>query len=299
MTEKELFTQFKEINFRRRAARDFLFIFVGAVLQAAALHLFLVPSNLTGGGVSGIAQIINHFTGWPIGLMVMIGNIPLFILGWRYLGGPRFAVRTVFAVAVYSAAVDLFSTIWPVTALTSDLLLNALYGAGISGIGYAFVYRGQGTSGGTDILARILIHFWATPLSQTYLMTDAVTMFLAGLAFSWERALYSIMMLYISGIAAETVTQGSRVVRTALIITRAAEKVSEGVLHGLGRGLTKVTGQGMYTGEERAILYCVVSRPEVERLKALVAEADPKAFVVIGQAYEALGEGFQEITQSG
>ena len=126
-------------------------------------------------------------------------------------------------------------------------------------------------------------------------MTDALIMFLAGLAFSWERALYSIVMLYISGIAAETVTQGSRVVRTAMIITGAAETVSEGILHGMGRGLTRLAGKGAFTGVERAVLYCVISRAEVERLKALVAEADPRAFVVIGHAYEALGEGFQEI----
>lgn len=298
MTKKQFFGNLKNVNFRERALKDFMFILIGSVLQAFSLHLFLVPANLAGGGVSGIAQIINHFTGWPIGVMVIIGNIPLFILGWRYLGGARFAYRTVFAVLVYSITVDLLGQFWHTNALTNDLLLSALYGAGISGIGYAFVYRGQGTSGGTDILARILIHFWATPLSQTYLMTDAFTMLLAGLAFSWERALYSIMMLYISGIAAETVTQGSRVVRTAMIITKAADTVSDGILNGMGRGLTRLTGEGMYTGEERSILYCVISRAEVERLKALVAEADPKAFVVIGHAYEALGEGFQEIKPS-
>lgn len=297
MSDNKIFAKIKKPKFQKRAGKDFVFIFIGAIIQAISLNLFLVPSNLTGGGVSGIAQIINHHTGWPIGLMVIIGNIPLFLLGWRYLGGSRFAIRTVFAVLVYSIAVDLFSEVIPTSGLTDDLLLNALYGAGISGIGYAFVYRGQGTSGGTDILARILVHYRATPLSQTYLMTDAFTMFLAGLTFKWERALYSIMMLYISGIAAETITQGSRVVRTAMIITDAAETVSEGILHGLGRGLTKLDGKGMYTGKARSVLYVVISRAEVERLKTLVAEADPKAFVVIGQAFEALGEGFQEIKQ--
>ncbi|HKJ26731.1 MAG TPA: YitT family protein [Anaerolineales bacterium] len=295
MPEKSFF---KKPNFRDRATRDFLLIFVGAVIQAVALHLFLIPSNLAVGGVSGIAQIINHYTGWPIGVMVVVGNVPLFVLGWRYLGGARFAYRTIFAVLVYSVAVDLLGTLWPTSGITDDLLLNALYGALISGLGYALVYRGQGTSGGTDILARILVHFRGIPLSQTYLLTDVFTMILAGLAFDWERALYSIMILYISGVAAETVTQGSRVVRTAMIITKSAEAVSQGILHGLGRGLTKLTGEGMYTGEERAVLYCVISRAEVERLKALVAEVDPKAFVVIGHAYEALGEGFQDITSS-
>ena len=293
MAEKTRLYNFKNPNFRKRAVLDFLYIFIGAVLQAVALHFFLVPSDLTGGGVSGIAQIINHYTGWPIGLMIILGNVPMFVLGWRYLGRARFVYRTIFAVVVYSLAVDLLGSIWPPSGITEDLLLNALYGACISGFGYAFVYRGQGTSGGTDILARILVHFRAIPLSQTYLLTDAFTMFLAGLTFGWDRALYSIVILYISGIAAETITQGSRVVRTAMIITHDSDEVAQRILHGLGRGLTKMSGQGGYTGEERSVLYCVVSRAEVERLKSLVAEADPRAFVVIGHAYEALGEGFQ------
>lgn len=294
-TKSKIRKNIKKFKFQKRAGKDFLLILLGTVLQAFALNLFMLPAKLVGGGVSGIAQVINHYTNWPIGVMVVIGNIPLFILGWRYLGGARFAYRTVFAVITYSVAVDVLGKFMPTNGLSDDLLLNALYGASLSGIGYALVYRGQGTSGGTDILARILVHYRAIPLSQIYLLTDAFTMLLAGLTFNWERALYSIIMLYTSGIAAETVTQGSRVVRTAMIITNAAETVSEGILHGMGRGLTSLGGKGMFTGEEKAVLYCVVSRAEVERLKTLVAAADPKAFVVIGQAYEALGEGFQEI----
>lgn len=283
-------------KFRKRAGKDFFFIFLGTVIQAISLNVFLIPSKLTGGGVSGIAQVVNHYTGWSIGLMVIIGNIPLFILGWKYLGGSRFAYRTVFAVINYSVAVEVLGRFWHPVGITDDLLLNALYGAGISGIGYALVYKGQGTSGGTDILARILVHKKALPLSQTYLLTDAVTMLLAGIAFNWERALYSIMMLYISGIAAETITQGSRVVRTAMIITNDSKLVGERIMSNLGRGVTELTGKGLYTGKDRSVLYCVISRAEVERLKALVAETDPHAFIVIGHAYEALGEGFQEYT---
>ena len=98
MSEKKISAKLNNLKFQKRAVKDFFFIFIGAIIQAVSLNLFLVPSNLTGGGVSGISQIINHYTGWPIGVMVIIGNIPLFILGWRYLGGSRFAIRTVFAV---------------------------------------------------------------------------------------------------------------------------------------------------------------------------------------------------------
>jgi uncharacterized membrane-anchored protein YitT (DUF2179 family) len=295
MSKSKIFKKIKSLNFQKRAGKDFAFIFIGAILQAMALVVFLIPAKLTAGGVSGIAQIINYYTDWPIGLMVIIGNIPLFFLGWRYLGGARFIFRTVFAVVIFSVAVDLLQEYTLLSSITDDLLLNALYGAGISGIGFGLVYKGQGTSGGSDILARILVNKRGMALSQTYLLTDAFTMFLAGLTFNWNRALYSIAGLYISGIAAETVTLGSRVVRTAMIITESAEAVSKGILNDLGRGLTKMTGEGMFTGKERSILYCVISRPEVERLKTIVSEADPLAFVVIGHAYEALGEGFQDI----
>jgi uncharacterized membrane-anchored protein YitT (DUF2179 family) len=283
------------LTLTRRGLGDYALILIGAVVQAAALNLFMVPADLASGGVSGISQVLNHFTGWPIGLMVFLGNIPLFIIGWRYLGGPRFATRTIFAVLAYSIAVDITGKLIPAGGISEDTLLNALYGGVVSGIGFALVYRGRGTSGGSDILARILGHYRSLPISQTYLISDAFTMLLAGFTFGWEKALYAVVMLYVSGISAETVAQGSRVVRTAMMITEKPEEVGQAVLHTLGRGVTLMSGKGMYTGEPRSVLYCVISRVEVERLKAIVAEIDPRAFIVIGEASEALGEGFQPI----
>lgn len=275
--------------------QDYFLIFLGAFLQALAIRLFLVPANLVSGGVSGLAQIINSYTGWPIGVMIFLGNVPLFILGWRYLGGPRFALRTAFAVFIVALATDVLVLFLPADGLTSDIVLNALYGAVISGIGYGLVYRGRGTSGGTDILARILNHWRGVSLSQSYLMTDALIILLAGLSFGWENALYALIVLYASGIAAEAITEGSNVVRTALIITDQAEKIAEQILLNLERGVTFLEGRGAYTGEDRVILYVVVSRSEITQIKALVREADPQAFLVIGQASEVLGEGFRSL----
>ncbi|MEN8241364.1 MAG: YitT family protein [Chloroflexota bacterium] len=292
------FFQSANLSFTRRGLGDYALILIGAVIQALAINLFMVPAQVASGGVSGISQIINSITGWPIGLMVLIGNLPLFVIGWRYLGGPRFATRTIFTVLIYSIAVDFSSQFIPAAGITDDTLLNALYGGVISGIGFALVYRGRGTSGGTDILARILSHYRGMQLSQTYLVTDAFTMLLAGFVFGWEKALYAVVMLYVSGISAETISQGSRVVRTAMIVTNQPEKVGRQIMESLDRGVTLLNGQGMYTKESRGVLYCVISRPEVERLKALIANVDDKAFVVIGQASEALGEGFQQIEES-
>lgn len=280
-------------RFSWEAARDYFFITLGALLQALALRLFLVPAHLVNGGISGLSQIINYYTGWPIGVMILLGNLPLFLLGWRFLGGPRFALRTAFAVLAISFLTDFLVFFLPEDGLTGDLLLNTLYGGLISGVGYGLVYRGRGTSGGSDILARILNHWRGVSISMSYLLTDSLIIFFAGLSFSWENALYALVMLYVSGIAAEGATEGANLARTAMIITREPQRIIDKVMHDLERGVTMLPGKGGYTGAERAVLYCVIGRAEVARLKALVRECDPKAFMVIGQAYEALGEGFR------
>lgn len=285
----------EQYQFSWLGLRDYLLIFIGAMLQALAIRLFLVPANLVSGGVSGLAQIIYYYTDWPIGLMIFIGNVPLFILGWRYLGGPRFAFRTGFAILVVSLATDLLVFFIPEEGLTSDIVLNALYGAVVSGIGYGLVYRGRGTSGGTDILARILNHWQGISLSQSYLMTDAAIILLAGLTFGWENALYALIVLYASGIAAEAITEGANVVRTVLIVTDQSKRVADQILSDLERGVTFLEGRGAYTGTQRDVLYVVVSRSEVNQVKALVREIDSQAFLVIGQASEALGEGFRSL----
>jgi len=272
--------------------KDFSFIAAGALFQALAMRLFLVPANLVSGGVSGLSQVINYYTGFPIGLLVFLGNVPLFVLGWRHLGGMRFAIRTAFAVIAFSLFTDLSVYFLPANGLTSDLVLNTLYGGVVSGIGYGLVYRGRGTSGGSDILARILNHWRGISISQSYLITDSLVILLAGLSFSWENALYALVILYISGVAAEAITEGANVVRTALIVTSNPEAVTRVILQDMERGVTELHGRGGYTGEPRTVLYCVVSRSEIPQIKALVREADPQAFMVIGQAHEALGEGF-------
>ena len=276
---------------------DYSLIVLGAAIQAAALRLFLVPANLASGGVSGISQLINHYTHWPIGLMVLIGNIPLFLLGWRFLGGRLFALRTALAIVVYSFATDLLprSNIFPANGITDDIFLNSLYGAVISGVGYGLVYRARGTSGGSDILARILNHYRSIPMTQSYLMVDSAVILAAGFVFGWKQALYAIITLYVSGIVSETTLEGAGTVRTALIITSKADQVSQRVLDELERGVTILQGTGAFTGEDRPVLYCVITRAEVSQLKAIVREIDDQAFIVIGQAHEALGEGFKPL----
>ena len=291
--------------------RDYIVIIIAAFIQALSLRLFFVPANLASGGVSGMSQLINHFTGWPIGLMVLLGNLPLFFLGWRFLGGYRFAARTALAIFMYSAFTDLlvqtplFAPNGPGTRLIQDLqgdiFLSALYGAVVSGIGYGLVYRARGTSGGSDVLARILNHYRGVPMTQSYLMVDTVVILGAGFVFGWKAALYAMIALYVSGLVAEATLEGGGTVRTALIVTSEPDVISHRVLEELQRGITVLEGRGAYTGAERHVLYCVVTRAEVAPLKTIVNEVDPRAFMVIGVAHEALGEGFRplKIDQTG
>lgn len=280
--------------------RDYTFILLGGLIQAISLRLFLVPANLASGGVTGISQLINYYTGWPIGLMVFIGNVPLFMLGWRFLGGRRFALRTAVAIISYSIFTDflLYIPFFPRNGITDDLLLNALYGAIVSGFGYGLVYRARGTSGGSDVLARILNYYRGVSMTQSYLIVDTAVILAAGFVFGWKQALYAIITLYVSGLVAETTLEGAGTARTAMIVTSKAQLVSNRVLEDLQRGVTMLTGTGAYTGEARPVLYCVVTRAEVATLKAIVNEIDPDAFMVIGVAHEALGEGFKPLTKS-
>ena len=276
---------------RRQLIVDFLFILAGALMQAIALNMFLVPANLIAGGITGISQVINHYTGFPIGTMILIGNIPLFIIGWRYLGGFNFAIRTAWSVLAYSILTDVTSLFLP-QHFTEDILLNALFGGVISGIGFGLVYRGRGTSGGSDIIARILNHYRGISISMSYLMTDTIVMMSGGFIFGWEKALYALVNLFVSGEAANGITTGSNIVRTVFIISDKPTEIAQSIMDQLNRGVTYVDVTGAYTGNQKTSLYTVVSRAEVERVKYIVQTLDKKAFVVVGQAQEVFGEGF-------
>lgn len=282
-------------RFTWKLAGEYGFVLLGAFIQALGMRLFLIPGQLVSGGISGAAQIINAYTAWPIGVMVFLGNIPLFLLGWRFLGGVRFAIRTALAIAVFSFFTDFLALFIPAAGITQDTFLNCLFGGVLLGVGLGFVYRGRGTSGGSDILGRILNSRFGIPISQSYLITDTIVVLAGGFTFGWAKALYGMVVIYVSGLAAEMISEGSSIFRTAIIITNSPEAVIHEITDTLERGVTILDGKGGYTGLEKQILYCVVTRAEINQLKELVQEADPAAFMVIGTAHEALGEGFRPL----
>lgn len=288
---------FKQIDFSGRSISDYLLILAGALVQALAMRFFLVPANLVSGGISGLAQLLHYTLGWPIGLVTLLGNLPLFILGWRYLGGPRFALRTILTIASFSLFTDLLMSYTGSVTITNDVLLNTLYGGIVMGAGLGLVYLGRGTSGGMDIVTRILNKRLGMPISLSYMVTDSVVVLSAGYFLSWEKALYGLIMIFLSSIAAEYVSQGTNVIREAIIISYESEKVIQAISDELERGTTIINARGGYSGADRPMIYCVVTSAEVIRLKTLVHDIDPLAFMVVGHANEALGEGFSPLSE--
>ena len=288
--------ELSSLKFTRKAGQDYLMLFLGVVLQAFAMRLFMIPAHLVSGGVAGVSLIINFLTDIPIGLLVFLFNIPLLFLGWRYLGGVWFAFRSLFSIVFFSLFVDLFALFLPESGVTDDVMLNAIYGAILSGIGLGLVFRGKGTTGGTDILGRILNHRLGISISTAYLITDSVVILLGGLVFNWELALYGMGVIYVTGLAAQAAFEGRAVYRCAMIVSKEPKVVSKAVMEKLDRGVTLLFGEGGYTAQKRDVIYLVVTQSEIPRLKDIVQDVDPDALMVIGQVHEALGNGFRALS---
>ncbi len=264
----------------------------GALIGAVAVNVFYTAADIAPGGVSGIAIILNELIGTPVGLMILVGNIPIQLLAMRLLGGWQVVARTLYVVVVYSLAIDLTAPYLPAEAITDDRLLSAIFGGILGGIAGGLIYRAGGTFGGTSTVARILQNRFGLALSSTYLYTDSLIVLLAGLVFGWPGALYAIVTLFVDGTTADYVLEGPSRVRTATIITNEPESVAAVMMQHLDRGVTAWVGKGMYTGQDRNILFVTVTRSQVNDLRQLVFSVDPAAFVVIGQGHKAFGEGF-------
>jgi uncharacterized membrane-anchored protein YitT (DUF2179 family) len=276
---------------------NFFLLTAGGLVMAVNLNLFLAPAELAPGGVSGIAIIMNKYTNWPIGLMMLAMNVPLLLIGFNYLGRFNFLIRTLYVVLVFNLGTDILAPLLPAGGITDNLMLNALYGGVVGGIGTGLVYRGQGTAGGTGVLGRVLQFKTGFPISQLYLLTDGGIVFIAGLVFGWEKALFALVTLYVWGIVADQVLEGPSVVRTATIVTDRPKEVAEAVLDRLRLGITSWPAQGMFTQENHTVLFFVVSRPNVNALKSVVLEADEHAFIVIGQGHHTVGGTYKHTFQ--
>jgi len=279
---------------RKPTIRDLLSIIVliaGCALTALGISLFLVPNKIAAGGVTGLATIIHYWTSWPVGLVSLVINIPLFLVGFRFVGS-SFGLRTLLATVFLSLFIDLFAGIIPVT---DDLLLAALAGGAMMGVGLGLVFRQDSTTGGTDLAARI-IHKSIPHISiaQVLLVIDILVVITAAFSFrSYELALYAVVTLVVTTKIIDNVTLGVNFAKAAHIISSKSDEVAGELLKELDRGITGLEGRGLYTGNRKELLVCVLKSREVPRLKRIVRDIDPEAFVYLTDVREVFGEGFQ------
>jgi len=276
-------------------ARDIVWVTLGTLISALAIVLFLTPSKIAPGGVAGIGIILNIVFAVPIGLFYILANIPIQVLAYRNLGGSRVVLLTLLSVVVFSVSVEVFEDLFKNTLLSDDDLLNALFGAVVGGIGGGLILRGGGTAGGTATLGRVIQNRFGIPLSSAYLYTDTGIIALAAAFFGWESGMLALVALFLGGMVNDYVLEGPSIIRTITVITTKPEPVAAVLLSDLKRGVTAWQGEGMYTHEERTILFVTVNRAQVNQTRQLIHEVDPHAFIVVGQGHTAYGRGFKEV----
>ncbi len=283
-------------NKKYRLFVDYLAIAVGSGLLAFSLVFFLEPNTIAPGGVTGFAILIQKLVGIPIDFTNLAVNIPLFIAGIMILG-KAFGAKTAYATIMLSVFIRLFYTFFGEIAVTDDLLLAAIYGGVISGVGLGIVFRYGGTTGGTDLGGAILNKFFPNLSTAKMMMfLDLIVVISAGFVERRiETSLYSIIALYILVKLIDFIVEGLSYAKAFYIISNNPEEMGKTITKEMHRGVTALSGKGVYTGSSRDVLLCVVNRAQVAKLKRIVHEVDPNAFMMVSTIHEVLGEGFKEI----
>ena len=270
--------------------KEYALITAGTFVSAVGISLFLVPHAVVSGGVSGIAIIINRFTGFPVGVAVLLMNIPLFIAGAIFLG-KSFGIKSLFGAFIFSLFLDATSTN---VILTQNILLSALFGGTLLGIGFGLIFLTGATTGGTDIVAA-LGHkaIPAIDLGKWFFICDIIIISV-GVVFlhDTELLLSGIVALFINSCVLDYVISGFNVSKMVYIISERSEIISAEIMKNLKRGVTGIKSVGMYTGEERTMLMCIVKKFELQKLEKIVESIDPDAFVILTQAHKTKGQGF-------
>ncbi len=264
-------------------------ITIGSTIFAFGLNYFIIANGLAEGGITGLAIIVHYVTGWSVGLMLFLMNVPLLLLGWKKWGN-SFFIKTLWSVIVVSIVVDLTKQY---SLQTQDLLLAALYGGTFSGVGIGIVLRNGATTGGLDVIARFLYDKSGISVGKTYLTFDMAGLILVAILFGLEKALYTLVALYIFSQVVDRVIEGLNQSKAVFIISKATAAITQTIINELERGATVLKGYGAYTGREKNVLYVVVGKQQLLRLKKIVQSLDPEAFVIVNNVYEVLGEGFR------
>ena len=280
-----------DIDFHREGKqliKDYVLVVLGTLLGGVSFNGFFLPYDIAPGGVTGISTVLASFLPLGVGLLSFLINVPLFLLGWRTVGW-RFAVRSFIAMLLLSLFIDVL----PSGDLSGNVMLAAIFGGLLLGVGLGMVVRGGATTGGTDMAAKMLherISFVSIP--AILLAIDGAVVLVAAMVFGAEAGLWALISLFVSSYAMDMVIKGFNTAMQFMIITNHADEIICRIHGELDRGCTRLMAQGTYSGRNVGTLICVLSRMEAPQLKKIVAEVDPKAFVTVCNVNEALGEGF-------
>lgn len=276
-----------------RMVRDYAWIALGSVLYSLSFDWFYVPNQIGFGGLTALGMILNHLSpAIPIGTVVLVLNIPIFILGWKFLGGHTL-VSSLFAMAATSVLVDLIAAIY--TFPPMDPMLAAVFGGVSLGASLGMIFSKGATTGGTDLIARLLkLPFAWLPMGKLLLVVDLAMLLAVSIAFrSMESAMYGIISLYISTLVMDMVLYGLDQSKVAYIVTTRPQEIAAEIDRQMDRGATFLHGEGSFSREEKLVLMCAFKQKQIVPLKALVHELDPEAFLIVCDAHEVLGQGFR------
>lgn len=278
----------------REDIRSFLIIVLGCAIGSAGFAFFTFPNQIVSGGVTGISQIIHHLTGLPVGIMSIVFNIPLFIIAWKKFG-LKFILASLVGMLSSSLFIDWFSSFG--LRLTEDLLLAAVYGGLLKGFGFGLVYTTGATTGGSDIVARMLrrkypyINFGTISLC----LDAAVVVLFAVVVKKFDSAMYTVIAMFVSSRVVNLVLYGTMNSNVCYIITVYPRPIAQAIGEQLRRGATILKGEGAYTGEERSVVLCAIKQQQIAELKKIVSAIDDHSFVIVTHSHEVFGKNFSNI----
>lgn len=280
----------------QRDVKDFILIVLGCAIWGAAFAFLTYPNNIVSGGLTGIAQIINLLTGLPVGVMVMIMNIPLFVVAWKKFGS-RFIIFSLIGMIASSLFIDLFALVD--LTVTTDTLLAAVYGGVLKGVGSGLVFLTGATTGGSEIGARLLRRkFPYINFGTISMALDALVVVAFAIVFRrFDSAMYTIITMFVTSRVVNLMLYGLANSSVCYIVTTQPKAIAGEVGKSLGRGATILRGEGAYSGEERDVILCAVKRQQIPALKRIVAAADENAFVIVTESHEVFGKNFLNIAK--
>lgn len=288
----------KEKLFSRKWFFSYSLITIGTFLMAVGFVLFISPYKLAPGGVYGIAIVVHHLTGWPIGLIGLSLDIPLTILGFMILG-PRFGIKTIVGFTMLSLWITLLEFTYGYEAFVENAeLLSGIYGGVLLGIGLGMIFKSKATSGGSDIIAMIIAKYTKLPVGQLLIFVDSAIVLMGWIAFKDPLIpLVSWVVIFLTGKVIDLVLEGMDYQKSLFIISEKHEEIRNKIITDLNRGGTIIDAKGMYQGKDKKIIFVVVNRREMSILQEFVNEIDPNAFLTVSDASEVLGKGFKSIKE--